>query len=1096
MRGLRWCSTVLLAVLSTAALSVSAQCVSLTTLGSASTQSFDTLSNTAGSTTNNLTITGWFMTETGGGARDNEQYAVDTGGSNTGDTFSYGAAADTDRALGGLQSGTLIPSFGACFTNNTGQTITSLDVAYVGEEWRLGTAGRTDQIDFQYSTDAISLASGTWTDVNTLDFITPDTATTGAKNGNAASSRTALSSAIPSLSIANGATFWIRWVDFNASGADDGLSVDSFSLTPQGGAPTPNLTINDVTLGEGNAGTTSFIFTVSLSAPAGPGGVTFDIATSAGSAVTGSDFNGSSLTGQTIPAGSSTYAFTTLVFGDTNLETNETFFVNVTNVVGANATDAQGLGTINNDDTVPVSVTAVPTSIQENGGAPLFFSLAPQALVPVSLSVNVVLTGTASNGVDYTTSVIPVVIPASSAAASLTLTLVDDGTFEDSETVIATIQPGTDYTPQVGSDVATATITDPEDRPAATFATATATVAEGNSGTANYSTTVSLSAAAAIDLVVDFSTSDGGGSNPNATAPSDYTSTVDTLSFPAGITTATIDVPIVGDTTFESNEDFQITLTNPAPGRAAGAVPLGVNNVQTVTITNDDAATPEASIAVNPLDALENGGAFTYTVTLNPVPAADTTVNFTVSGTATSGADFNPLGSASVLVLAGQATATVPVSVIDDNLSNEGGETIVLTLAAGAGYTIAAGNDVATATITDDDTSFISVSVAPASVNEDGAGNLVYTFSTNNPSVSPMVVDFTLTGTAASGTDYAASAATVTFPAGSSTDQTITVDPTADGTIEADETVVLTLLQGGGYALSLGYEVATGTILNDDSVTANIAAVVSSTAENSGNPLTFDVTLGQAPLVATTVNFAVSGTAIAGTDYPTVAPQSVTFPIGVTTQTVSITPTGDTTVEADETIILTLQAGSGYTLGGNTVATGTIGNDDFEADLSFTIVDSPDPVLPGGQVTYVITINNAGPSIADDPSFTFPLPAGLTNLSAVIPAGWTCTAPAIGTNGTYSCTALSLDPLGSAVFTINALVPVDAISGTIYSETVTLTSGTLDPVPGNNTATTVSTTVQATAGPATPVPSLDAFGRLLLVMLMMGLVWVAGRPRQ
>ena len=58
-----------------------AQCVSLTTLGAAATQNFDTLSSTAGSTTNNLTITGWFLTESGGGARDNEQYAVDTGGS-------------------------------------------------------------------------------------------------------------------------------------------------------------------------------------------------------------------------------------------------------------------------------------------------------------------------------------------------------------------------------------------------------------------------------------------------------------------------------------------------------------------------------------------------------------------------------------------------------------------------------------------------------------------------------------------------------------------------------------------------------------------------------------------------------------------------------------------------------------------------------------------------------------------------------------------------------------------------------------------------------------------------------------------------------
>src|SRR5437870_1093411 len=69
--------------------SANGPCISLTTLGSASTQNFDTLSNTAGSTTNNLTIPGWFLTEGGGGARDNEQYAVDTGGSTTGDMYSY-----------------------------------------------------------------------------------------------------------------------------------------------------------------------------------------------------------------------------------------------------------------------------------------------------------------------------------------------------------------------------------------------------------------------------------------------------------------------------------------------------------------------------------------------------------------------------------------------------------------------------------------------------------------------------------------------------------------------------------------------------------------------------------------------------------------------------------------------------------------------------------------------------------------------------------------------------------------------------------------------------------------------------------------------
>src|SRR5690242_265321 len=74
--------------------------ISLTALDVAiPTENFSTLSNTAGSTTNTALPTGWYITEGGGGARDNEQYAVDTGGSTTGDIYSYGAAASTERAL-------------------------------------------------------------------------------------------------------------------------------------------------------------------------------------------------------------------------------------------------------------------------------------------------------------------------------------------------------------------------------------------------------------------------------------------------------------------------------------------------------------------------------------------------------------------------------------------------------------------------------------------------------------------------------------------------------------------------------------------------------------------------------------------------------------------------------------------------------------------------------------------------------------------------------------------------------------------------------------------------------------------------------------
>jgi hypothetical protein len=201
------------------------------TLGASYTQNFDTLSNVAGSTTNALSIPGWAMNETGGGARDNDQYAVDNGGSNVGETYSYGAAGSTERALGSVQSGLLIPSFGAVFSNDTGRTINSLVIAFTGEEWRLGTAGRTDLLRFEYSLDATDLTTGTWTNVAALNFITPDAGTVGAKDGNASGERTALSATVQSLDIKAGQTFWLRWTDSDASGADDGLAIDNFSLS-------------------------------------------------------------------------------------------------------------------------------------------------------------------------------------------------------------------------------------------------------------------------------------------------------------------------------------------------------------------------------------------------------------------------------------------------------------------------------------------------------------------------------------------------------------------------------------------------------------------------------------------------------------------------------------------------------------------------------------------------------------------------------------------------------------------------------------------------------------------------------------------------
>ena len=190
------------------------------------TQNFNTLAKTGTAST---LPSGWLLLETGTNA--NLTYTAGTGSSTSGDTYSFGLDAADDRALGTVQSGSLIPSIGVAFTNTTGGAVSSLKISYVGEQWRLGATARADRLDFQYSTDATSLATGTWINADQLDFTGPiTTGTLGALDGTIAANTTAINFTITGLNIGNGATFYLRWSDFNATGADDGLGIDDFSI--------------------------------------------------------------------------------------------------------------------------------------------------------------------------------------------------------------------------------------------------------------------------------------------------------------------------------------------------------------------------------------------------------------------------------------------------------------------------------------------------------------------------------------------------------------------------------------------------------------------------------------------------------------------------------------------------------------------------------------------------------------------------------------------------------------------------------------------------------------------------------------------------
>lgn len=199
--------------------------------GGTYTQNFDSLlaTGTSNAWTDNSTITGWFINKA--------VYAADTGSSNTGRFYSYGASStDAERALGTVASGGSGTNlFGANFLNGLGANAVSFNLQYVGEQWRDGNNTTQQKLTFEYSLDATSLSDGTWTAVALLDFTGPKATTTaGALNGNLAENRASLSETVTlSSDWASNASLWIRWTDLNDAGNDHGLAVDDLSFSAQ-----------------------------------------------------------------------------------------------------------------------------------------------------------------------------------------------------------------------------------------------------------------------------------------------------------------------------------------------------------------------------------------------------------------------------------------------------------------------------------------------------------------------------------------------------------------------------------------------------------------------------------------------------------------------------------------------------------------------------------------------------------------------------------------------------------------------------------------------------------------------------------------------
>jgi len=201
---------------------------------------------------------------------------------------------------------------------------------------------------------------------------------------------------------------------------------------------TSTIAINSVSVAEGNAGTTAFTFTVSLSNPSAVQ-VSVNFATADGTAtILDNDYvlaNGILI----FAPGVITQTVTVLVTGDTNFEANETFTVGLTAAVNASLGTATGTGTITNDDFTPptVSLSIAPATIVEAGGvATLTATL--NSVSSQAVTVNVILGGTATAG-DFTTSATSIVIPAGQLTGTITLTAINDTIVEPNETITVTL---------------------------------------------------------------------------------------------------------------------------------------------------------------------------------------------------------------------------------------------------------------------------------------------------------------------------------------------------------------------------------------------------------------------------------------------------------------------------------------------------------------------------------------------------------------------------------------------------------------------------------------------------------------------------------
>jgi hypothetical protein len=556
----------------------------------------------------------------------------------------------------------------------------------------------------------------------------------------------------------------------------------SATVTIADNDPTPTVQF-DTAASSGAESRSPAAIGVVLSAASGQE-VSVKYATANGTAtISGNDYAAASGT-LTFPPGETRRAIDVPVLDDTSVEPNETFSVTLSSPVKATlGTRTKHVYTIENDDPAgSVRLGAAAYSVDEAGGT-VTITVARAGGSSGAVGVSFATSAGTATAADFT----PVSGTRSggvgdTADKTITVPISGDALDEaDEETFSVTLSAPTGGATLGAPSSATVTIVDDDPVPTVRFEQGASSGAES---TTPAGIDVILSAASGLEVRVDYETANGAPPT-GALAGSDYTATSGTLTFAPGQTRKTIGVPILDNTTGESDEAFTVRLG--APVNASLVAPT----VHTYTINDEDNfGAIKLSLPAYPVG--EAGGAITITaIRTGGGNGAVGATWVTTDGTAAAGADYAAATGTVSWADGDTANKTFTVTIAGDSVV-EMNETFSVTLSAPTGGAVLGAPSTATVTIEDDDAPTVQFSQA-ASSGLETATPAAIEVTLSAASGRTVTVNFaTADGSAAAGADYTATSGTLTFTPGE-TSKTIAVPILADVVPDPDETFTVAL---------------------------------------------------------------------------------------------------------------------------------------------------------------------------------------------------------------------------------------------------------------------------------------------------------------